>query len=458
MNPHTDEEEAHVSAQGDEAMRDDGTEGRPPTVKGRRSLRLGALVPRTRRGKVLGVLALLLIVGLAAGYGLLRPQAAASTTTTKQTLTISKTTLKSTVSASGTLQPERQADLTFSSSGKVTSVLVAVGDQVTAGQALAAIDPAALKIALQSASADLTAAKATLTDLQDSSTATTASVNAAAANVQVKTNAVTQARANLAAATMTAPFEGVVAEVNIAIGDTSGSSSAGSSGAGGSNASSGAGSASTSSTAVVLISKGTFNVSTSVSNSDVTSIKRGLQAVITPTGSSTPVYGTVSSVGVVASSSSGSSGGSTTFPVTIHVTGTHPELLAGSSVAVEIVTAQLTDVIAVPTQALTTANGTSTVVKLVNGAEVATPVTTGQVVGNRTVVTEGLEEGDQIVVANVRVASGAASARANSGNGNFQGFQGGSGGEPGQFAGGGAPNGNAQQQRYTGQNSGGTNR
>lgn len=395
-------------------------EGQVSTPK-RPGRRLARFLPRTRRSRLLSAIALLLVAGLGLWFFVGRPQTTASTTATKQTVTLATTTLKSTVSASGSLQPKQQADLSFSS-GKVTSVLVAVGDAVTAGQSLATIDPSSLQIAYQSATADLTAAKETLADLKSSSSSSSAAIRAATASVQVKTNAVTQAKNNLAAATMTAPFDGLVAQVNIATGDSVGSGGSGSSGnSGGAGGSSGTGTTS-SSAGIVVISKGTFTVSTTVSNSDVASIKRGLQAVITPTGSSTPVYGTVSSVGVVASSSSsGTSSGSATFPVTIDVTGTQNNLLAGSSVAVQIVTAQFTDVIAVATQALTTANGKTTVLKVVDGAEVATPVTLGQVVGNQTIVTEGLAEGDQIIVTGVRVASGGGTSTARAGNGSGSG-------------------------------------
>lgn len=409
-----------MSEQVDVVESDEATAEPTPPKKGRLALR--RLVPRTRRARILSAIALLLVAGVGVWFFVGRPQSTASTTTTKQTVTVATTTLKSTVSASGSLQPKQQADLSFSS-GTVTSVLVAVGDAVTAGQSLATIDPSSLQIAYQSATADLTAAKETLADLKSSSSSSSAAIRAATASVQVKTNAVTQAKNNLAAATMTAPFDGLVAQVNIATGDSVGSGGSGGSGSSsGAGGSSGTGTTSSSSAGIVVISKGTFTVSTTVSNSDVASIKRGLQAVITPTGSSTPVYGTVSSVGVVASSSSsGTSSGSTTFPVTIDVTGTQNNLLAGSSVAVQIVTAQFTDVIAVSTQALTTANGKTTVLKVVDGAEVATPVTLGQVVGNQTIVTEGLAEGDQIIVTGVRVASGGGTSTARAGNGSGSG-------------------------------------
>jgi macrolide-specific efflux system membrane fusion protein len=73
-----------------------------------------------------------------------------------------------------------------------------------------------------------------------------------------------------------------------------------------------------------------FTISATVDDTEIDSIKAGLQAVITPNGSSTPVYGTVSSVGLIASSTSGV----TSYPVTIQVTGAQPSLHPGASASV----------------------------------------------------------------------------------------------------------------------------
>ena len=388
-----------------------------------------------RRGVIVLVVALVLLGG--AGYGVwalfFADKGAAGTQ--YRTVTVAQQTLKSTVSATGTLQPAKESALSFSSSGEVSSVKVAVGDKVSKGDVLARINDDELQIDLDAAKAELTEAEDSLSTLTDDSSATDTAIASAQASVQVKKNAVKQAQSALDNAELVAPFSGTVAAVGIEKGDTVGSTSG----------SSGSNSSTSSSASITLISTGTFVVDTSVSNVDLPSIKKGLQATITPTGSTDPVFGTVSTVGVVASSSStgsgsgsgsGSNSGSATFPVEIAVTGKHTDLLPGSSATVEITVKQLANVISVPTQAISSVDGKTVVQKLVDGQQVQTEVSIGQVVGSSTVITKGLADGDQVVVASFTTT--AAGPRSNSGNNQNQGFPGGSGqgGFPGGQGGG----------------------
>lgn len=429
-------------------MTESGASSGPHT--GRLRSLLSHLWPRRRRWRVLILVAVAVILALIAWLILGRSDKgdAGAGGTQYRTEKVSTQTLTSTVSASGTLEPLQEESLSFSSSGTVTGVKVSVGDTVTKGQALATMDPAALKVSLQSAKADLSAAVDSLEDVEYDSSSTSTEISAAKASVTVKKNAVTEAQENLADATMTAPFAGVIAAVGIEKGDTSGSSGGeggGSSGGGdaGSSSTSDSSSGTTTSTSdsssgsITLISKGTFTVTTSVSTSDVGSVKKGMPATITADGVSSTIRGTVTSVGVVASSSDSDSG-SSTFPVTVKVTGTHTDLLPGASVTAAITTKQLTGVIAVPTDAISTENGSTYVQRLVDGKAVRTAITIGSVFGQQTVVKSGLKAGDQVVVATFRTArsSGNSSSGSSTGPGG-NGGMGGNGGVGGSGAGGG---------------------
>lgn len=411
------------------------------SVAGGRSRRVrrffSHLWPRRRRWQITMLIAVAVVIALAVWFILGRANRSEGPGATQyRTSTVSAQTLKSTVSASGTLAPLQQESLSFDSSGTVTSVKVSVGSTVTKGQALASIDPSSLKVALQTAQADLAAAEDSLDSVEDDSPSTSTEISAAKAAVTVKDNAVTEAKSNLAGATLTAPFAGVVAAVGISKGDTSGSSAnSGGGSAGGSDSSSGSGSTSTGTTSssdsssgtITLISKGTFTVTTS-----------GVEAAVT---------GTVSSVGVVASTSDSDSG-SSTFPVTVTVAGTHTDLLPGASVTVAITTRQLSGVIAVATDAISTENGSTYVQRLVDGKSVRTKITIGSVIGQQTVVKSGLKSGDQVIVATFKAAqgSGNASGSSSSGGGGMGGNGGSGGGMNGNggSGGGGMPGGGGQ--------------
>jgi len=96
-------------------------------------------------------------------------------------------------------------------------------------------------------------------------------------------------------------------------------------GAGGSGAG-GSGGSNSSGAQIVVITTNAWVVDASVSSADLAQVKKGLQAQITPTGARQPVFGTVSSVGVIASTSAGTA----SFPVTVDVTGTPTGLYAGA--------------------------------------------------------------------------------------------------------------------------------
>jgi multidrug efflux pump subunit AcrA (membrane-fusion protein) len=336
------------------------------------------------------------------------------------------------VSATGTIQPANQANLSFAVSGTVTAVPVAVGDQVKVGTTLATVDSSSLKTAVTLAQANVTANQDQLTAQQNagSSAVQIASTEAQLAAAKSK---LTDAQTALAEAAMTSPIAGTVAQVNIAVGDKTGGSSgsAGSSGSSGSSSSSGAsgasGSSSTSSTAqIVVISTTSWVVDVSVTSADLPQLKKGLQAEITPTGSTTKVFGTVKSVGIVASSSSG---GSASFPVTIAVTGSPKGLYAGGAVDVAIIVKQVENVLTVPTNALHTVNGKTVVYQMTNGSQVSTPVTVGATYGPVTQILSGLKTGDKVVGTSFRIGG------ATGGNRTRQGGTGGGG--TGGFGGGG---------------------
>jgi multidrug efflux pump subunit AcrA (membrane-fusion protein) len=346
-------------------------------------------LPRVKgRSRWAIAVAIVVLVGIGGGaaWAATRGKSGAATSTTTQ-VTVSSTTVSQSVSTTGTIEPAHEADLSFQVSGTVTSVPVAVGEKVTKGQALATVGTSELRSAVTLAEATLTAANESLSSADSGSSA----VQIAAAKAQVaqaKSN-LKAAKTSLANGTLRSTITGTVASVDISKGDSVGGS--GGSGGNGSTDSS-------SSTAdIVVISTTSWVVNATVGSADLASVKKGLQAQITPTDATTRAFGTVASVGIVASSDSSSSS-SATFPVVIAVTGSPTGMYAGASATVSIIIKQMPDVLTVPTAALHSAGGKTFVYQTKSGKQVKTYVTVGTTYGPSTQITAGLKSGDQVSV------------------------------------------------------------
>jgi multidrug efflux pump subunit AcrA (membrane-fusion protein) len=378
--------------------------------------------------------------------------AAAAPTTTVQT--VATGTIRQTVSATGTLAPAQQESLTFPVSGQVTAVDVAVGDKVTAGQALAKIDSASLAVNVAQAKASVATAQAKVdADATNGADATQSAADQAA--LTAANNQLTSANTQQADATMTSPINGVVATVNLVTGQTvSGTSSSGSSptsgtgatGGGGASGAGGGGSSSSASSTttaqILVISTSSWIVNATVDATSVGLIAKGDQAQLTVTGTTGTVYGTISSIGLVSSSTSTTA----SYPVVVAVTGSPTGLHDGAGVTASLIYKQYTNVVVVPSTALhRDSNGGQYVQQVTNGKTVNTTVKIGAASGGQTQITSGVKAGDQIVVpvlptrrTGTTGTSGTTNRGGQTGAGGFGGgFGGGAGGGFGGGAGGG---------------------
>ena len=413
----------------------------------------------TKSRVIILVLAVVVVAGAGIGVWAATRPASAATTTFVQ---VSDRTLRQTISSSGTIEPAQQEDLNFAVSGQVTGVTATVGQQVTAGQPLATVNSAALAASVAEAQATESSDQSRL-DSDQTADASATQINADQAALTAAQNQVTNAQNALSEATLTAPISGTIAAVNLTVGQqvsggtsstgssSSGSSSTGSggggasgglggSGGGGSSSSSSSSTGTTSSSAqVVLISNGSYIVNASVDDTEVGQVKTGDQAVITADGSTQAIYGTVSSVALLASGSSSVP----SYPVTIGVTGSPTGLYAGASATVSIIVKQLTNVLTVESAAIHYVNGKSVVyLKSGNGVTTQT-VTLGMSEGGSTQVLTGLSEGQQVQVPAAPARTGGSTTggtggTGGTGRGGAGGFGGGGfGGGGGGFGGGG---------------------
>lgn len=324
----------------------------------------------------------LLVAGGGTAYWLTRPEPAAARAATT---TVTRETLKETVSATGTISPAKQADLGFAVPGTVIAVLVHEGQRVTKGDVLARVDDSLLAADVTARESALDAAETRLADDLDADASDTQLASDRAAVVSAESQ-LAQAEEALENATLRSTINGTVAEVNLEAGDA----------------------ADASDTGIVVVSSRRFVVDAQVGTGDVERVRKNLQVEITPTGATEPVYGTVKAVGRVAVAQDD---GAATFPVTVEVTGRRPAtgagaLYAGSSATVEIIVKQVDDVLAVPSMALRQDGETTYVYKLVDGRRVRTAVQTGQTFGASTEVRSGLSEGDEVEVMSFTRAPG----------------------------------------------------
>jgi multidrug efflux pump subunit AcrA (membrane-fusion protein) len=367
--------------------------------------------PRLRKRWVVLAGGIVVVLG-AAGGGFWATRGSSAATPTYQLVAAESTTLRQTVSSTGTIEPAQQASLNFAASGQVTSVAVTVGQKVKAGQVLATVNSASLAANVAQAKATEASDAAKLSaDQAAGSGVTAAQLTADQTAVTAAENQVTDAEQALAEAKLTSPINGVVAALNLSVGQQvsgAGSSGGGNSGAGGSGGgssnagsagasstgSSGSGSSGSSSAQVVVISTSSYVVNGTVDDTQVGLVQAGDQAVIIPDGATTPVYGTVSSVGLIADTTSGVA----TYPVTIAVTGNPGGLYPGASATVTLIVKQLTNVTAVPTEAVHYTSSGAVVYEIVNGRQVAHSVTVGMTSGVQTQIVSGLSVGTDVVV------------------------------------------------------------
>jgi multidrug efflux pump subunit AcrA (membrane-fusion protein) len=385
---------------------------------------------------------------------------------------VTRGVIQTIVSGSGNLEPMRQQDVDFATSGTVESIYVHTGEHIGKGDLIARVDSSTQKVAVDKAQADLTDAEAALTQAEQAAAAATPtptpvtvataaqvtpagrptatptptpartpratatpaaassgsggggsaqSVASAEAAVESDQLALKQARDDLAATELRAPFSGTVAAVNGAVGDQAGSNA---------NASS----ASTGSGFITLANLRRLKLEISLSESDIAKVHKGQSATVTINAASgEKVAAHVSSVGVLASSSSTGTG-AVSYPVDVTLDQTTQGVKAGMSATADIVVAQASGVM-VPSQALR--GGSVTVLR--NGKRSTQPVQTGVVGDSDTQILSGLQAGDQVIVTSTTATLGAAASRANSGAGGFGGgtFRGFAPGAGAGFGGGG---------------------
>ncbi len=152
-----------------------------------------------------------------------------STQTPVQTATVKKGDLTVEITATGNLAMPDSVNLSFGASGKVQEVLVEMGDEVKKGQVLARLDTSTLEQSLIQAQINLKQAQYSLEKAKEPTTTASGDrilsapdpldIEIKELQLELAKMKLQEAQRQLEEATIVAPFDGLVAEVNIAPGD-----------------------------------------------------------------------------------------------------------------------------------------------------------------------------------------------------------------------------------------------
>jgi len=264
---------------------------------------------------------------------------------------------------------------------------------------------------LASAKLQLAAQQATAT--ADAAGPAASGVATAQASVDSATSAVQTAQQTVDETVLHTPSAGTVVSVAGAVGEqvssstggsaagsgsggsgSGGSGTTGSGGAGGGAASNSTGSASSAGTSgfLVLTDLTSMQVTTNVAEADAASLQDGQSASITFSASGATATGRVTAVAVDGTTSNNV----VNYPVTVTLSSVPKGVRPGATASVVITTSTATDVLELPTAAITSLGSRHTVTLVKGTTRQVTPIEVGVAGGTTTVVTGGLSESDTV--------------------------------------------------------------
>lgn len=378
---------------------------------------------KTRRNKIIGIIILIVLI-----FGIWKITNSKPKQPQYQTSQVEKGTLITTVTSSGDITAGASLTVTTNISGIVKEVYVKNGDMVSAGQTIAEITPdrdsqqrqaaawsnyLSAKNALATAQNNMNTLQSTLfkanqafvndkgitnpSDQQKSDPKyieENAEWLAAETNYKNQTNVITQAQAAVTnswlsyqqlSSSITAPVSGTITNLTIATGLPIAST------------------ATTNSTtntntaqqiATIKLPNGKIQATVDLSEIDAAKVKPGQKVTLTldalPNQTFTGKILLVNTNGSVSS-------GVTTYPTTIEFDTATDNIYPNMSVNANIITQIKNDVILIPSGAIQTANGQSTVRILKNGKVSTVNVEVGDSNDTQTEITSGLQEGDAVI-------------------------------------------------------------
>ena len=265
-------------------------------------------------------------------------------------------TIKTTISATGSLEPVDQVEVGTQVSGDIAKINVDFNSKVKKGQVIAELDKSKLQstlkqatISYKSAENDLNYKQSTYDRIKKLAASKSASaveleqaeynLNAAKLSLEQRKNEVAQARLNLSYATIKSPIDGVVLKRAVDVGQTV------------------AASMSTPTLFVIAKDLSQMKVMADVDEADIGQVKQGQRVTFTVDAfQNDTCHGTVQEVRLNPTTTSN------VVTYTVVITAENPEqkLLPGMTATCTIVTQEITDAVTIPVKALkfTPAEGT----------------------------------------------------------------------------------------------------
>ena len=283
------------------------------------------------------------------------------------------------ISGSGNIGVSHEASLAFGSGGKVDKIHVEEGDKVGTGDVLAKLDTGALELALAQAKVVLEQAEYNLNQLKDVLHASSDRVKIAESEVEAARLAVSQAQRQLDEATITAPFDGLVAAMYVKEGDIIPPPTM------------------APKVIIYLLDPSSMELKAEVDEIDIPDVELGQNAIISvdalPDEQLEGVVTLVSSLPIVEA-------GLVLYEVKIGFDVPEGlEVKVGMSATADIVVQQAENALLVPARAIERdSQGNPMVWAELNGQIEERPVVTGISDGLQTEILDGLDEGEMVVV------------------------------------------------------------
>lgn len=348
-------------------------------------------------GKVKLAIAALVLAGCAfGGYHYYEAQQVAKQAADVQTTKVVRMDLKSTVSATGTIQPVDSVEVSSKITARLKSVLVKENDKVTAGQTVATLDAKDYEAKRDQAQYKVTNTQAEydrISYLYSIGADTQKQLEDAQMNYDTAVSELAQAESDASETSILAPMDGTVVGEPKTVGTMA---------------------VSTSDNPTVIMRIADLSrkqIKAKVDETDIGNVKVGQDATFTVdtytdktfTARVTKISQTDTSNSWDTSSSSSSSFSSSSasviyYYVTLDVDDPEDLLLPAMTARVEINTADTPDALAVPISVLKTdANGSYVVVRNADSSQENRYVTTGIYSDEYVEILSGLEEGEDIV-------------------------------------------------------------